>query len=206
MGSIQKASHKLGKLLGVVKKTEKKITIEAREKCHNCGKCARVCPFQLEPYLEFSEHNQFDNPNCIKCKTCVANCPAGILSVKKESDALKLKSEVPAKGYENVAEIKARIAEINVLGDDINEYVFGKPASGALPLVLITTTAGTGSEGNSIAVLTNPDSNDKKGMKTPFTYAKASIVDPELMVTLPPRTIAATGMMPCFMPWKLILP
>jgi len=124
MGSIQKLSHKLGKLTGVAKKMESKITIDAGEKCHNCGKCARVCPFQLKPYLEFSENNQFDNPNCIKCKTCVANCPAGILSVKKESEAVKQKSGVPAKGYENVADIRARVAEIHVLDDDINEYVF----------------------------------------------------------------------------------
>lgn len=86
------------------------------------------------------------------------------------------------------------IALLAVNGGDINEYVFGKPAGGALPLVLVTTTAGTGSEGNAIAVLTNPENNDKKGMKTPYTYAQASIVDPELMTTLPPRVIAATGM------------
>lgn len=86
------------------------------------------------------------------------------------------------------------IALLSVNDGDINEYVFGKPASGALPLVLITTTAGTGSEGNCIAVLTNPENNDKKGMKSPYTYAKVSIVDPELMMTLSPRTIAATGM------------
>ncbi len=124
MGSIQKAAHKIGKLVGVAKKTEKKITLDFREKCHNCGKCARVCPFQLKPYLEFSDNNQFDNPNCIKCKTCVANCPSGILSVKKESDVPKPQSMVPVKGYENVADIQSRIAEINVLGDDVNEYVF----------------------------------------------------------------------------------
>ncbi len=124
MGSIQKASHKLGRLLGVAKKTEKKITIEAKEKCHNCGKCSRVCPFQLEPYLRFSDKNQFDNPNCIKCGTCVANCPAGILSVKKESEALTLKRDTPPEGYENVADIKAIITEINAQDDDINEYVF----------------------------------------------------------------------------------
>lgn len=124
MGSLEKLSHKLGKLAGVAKKTEKKLTIEAQEMCHNCGKCARVCPFQLTPYLEFSDKNQFDNPNCIKCKTCVANCPAGILSFKKESEALSQMREVPIKGYENVTEIKARITAINALDDDINEYSF----------------------------------------------------------------------------------
>lgn len=74
------------------------------------------------------------------------------------------------------------------------EYVLGKAGQGALPIILITTTAGTGSEGNSIGVFTNPETNDKKGMKTPFTYAKASIIDPELMTTLPARSIAGPGL------------
>jgi alcohol dehydrogenase class IV len=74
------------------------------------------------------------------------------------------------------------------------DYVFGKPGVGALPLVLVTTTAGTGSEGNSIAVFTNPANNDKKGLKSPFIYPKVAIVDPELLTTLPVRNIAASGM------------
>ena len=124
MGSIQKLSHMLGKLLGVAKKTEKKVTTAAHEKCHNCGKCARVCPFQLEPYLEFSENNQFENPNCIKCKTCVANCPAGILSINNKQQAMEIKNAEQLSGYENVMDIKARISAINVLDDNVNEYVF----------------------------------------------------------------------------------
>jgi ferredoxin-type protein NapH len=44
-----------------------------------------VCPFQLEPYKEFSDNNQFDNIDCIKCSTCVANCPLKILSLKKDA-------------------------------------------------------------------------------------------------------------------------
>lgn len=91
MGSIQKATHGLGRITGAAKKTEKKVTIECREKCHQCGKCSRVCPFPLTPYLNFSDNNQFNNINCIKCATCIKNCPAGVLSLQKERDALKLK-------------------------------------------------------------------------------------------------------------------
>lgn len=75
----------------------------------------------------------------------------------------------------------------------ISDYIFGKPGNGALPIVLITTTAGTGSEGDSLAVLTDPATKNKKSLRSPCIYPKASIVDPELMSTLPPPIIAATG-------------
>lgn len=85
------------------------------------------------------------------------------------------------------------IAFLAANGGDISEYVFGKPGIGALPLIAITTTAGTGSEGDSLAVLTNPATKDKKALKSPHIYPKAAIIDPELMCTLPKHLIAATG-------------
>ncbi len=84
MGSMQKISYLIGRKLGVTRKTNKKITIESKEKCKSCGLCEKVCPFQLQPYLNFNENNQFDDINCIKCSTCVVNCPIGILSLKQE--------------------------------------------------------------------------------------------------------------------------
>ncbi|KPU43566.1 phenol hydroxylase P5 protein [Oxobacter pfennigii] len=124
MGTMEKLSHKLGKKIGITKKTEKKITISSTEKCHACGKCSRVCPFQLTPYLEFSDNNQFDNINCIKCSTCVENCPAGILSLEYERDAIKLKEKTSISGYENKQKIRAKISDIKDLAEDVKEYTF----------------------------------------------------------------------------------
>ncbi|WP_242975219.1 iron-containing alcohol dehydrogenase [Anaerovirgula multivorans] len=76
---------------------------------------------------------------------------------------------------------------------DISDYIFGKEGKNALPIIAITTTAGTGSEGDSLAVLTNPETKDKKSLKSPYIYPKVSIIDPELMMTLPSSMIAATG-------------
>lgn len=86
MGVMQKGSYKLGKLLGVNKHTDEKITITDKDMCHNCGKCSRVCPMQLTPYQEFSDKNQFDNEACIRCNTCVKNCTAGILTLNKQHE------------------------------------------------------------------------------------------------------------------------
>lgn len=77
---------------------------------------------------------------------------------------------------------------------DISEYIFGiKQGSEALPIVLVPTTCGTGSEGNCFSVLTNPETKDKKSLRTNVIIAKASIIDPELMTTMPKSILASVG-------------
>jgi len=124
MGTIQTLSYKLGKLLGVAKLTDKKVIVAAQEKCHNCGKCARVCPMQLLPYQEFSDKNQFDNEKCIRCSTCVVNCPAGILSLDTQKEAEIINASTEIEGYEGRQRISAVISKIVQLKDDITEYSF----------------------------------------------------------------------------------
>ena len=77
---------------------------------------------------------------------------------------------------------------------DISDYIFGRRTGGeALPLVLIPTTCGTGSEGNGFAVLTNPATGDKKSLRTPALLPKVSVVDPACMATLPKKALASVG-------------
>lgn len=77
---------------------------------------------------------------------------------------------------------------------DLSDYIFGlKQGDKALPLVLIPTTCGTGSEGNCFAVITNPETKDKKSLRTNCVVAKASIIDPELMTTMPKHIAASVG-------------
>lgn len=66
-----------------------------------------------------------------------------------------------------------------------------KPAHKALPLIAITTTAGTGSEADTGAVITNPETNEKTAFFGEFPVL--SIVDPELMLTVPAKMSAYQG-------------
>ena len=75
---------------------------------------------------------------------------------------------------------------------DIFDYIYGKKQGDkALPLVAVPTTCGTGSEGNCFAVLTNPETKDKKSLRNIVSVPKVSIIDPELMTTMPDYVAAS---------------
>lgn len=61
----------------------------------------------------------------------------------------------------------------------------------ALPLVTVLTLAGTGSEMNKGAVITNPENHMKKGTGNWSTLPKTSIIDPSYLYTLPAKQTAA---------------
>lgn len=63
-----------------------------------------------------------------------------------------------------------------------------------IPLILIPTTAGTGSEVTSICVLSDVVNKVKKGIVSRHLYAQTVLLDPELTIGLPPRVTAMTGM------------
>lgn len=77
---------------------------------------------------------------------------------------------------------------------EIFDYIYGrKKGKEALPLILVPTTCGTGSEGNSFAVLTDDRTRDKKSLRDNLVIARASIIDPELMTTMPKPVLASVG-------------
>ncbi len=63
-----------------------------------------------------------------------------------------------------------------------------------LPLVAIPTTAGTGSEVTRNAVLASPEHRIKASLRSPLMLARAALVDPDLLIGLPPHVIAASGL------------
>ena len=61
-----------------------------------------------------------------------------------------------------------------------------------LPLVLVPTTAGTGSEVTPISIITVGE-EEKKGVSSPIILPDLAILDPDLTIGLPAHTTAATG-------------
>ncbi len=80
---------------------------------------------------------------------------------------------------------------------DYWDYISGgsgkaKPITkGVLPIIAIPTTAGTGTEADQWTVISNRE--EKIGFGTDETFPTISIVDPELMVSVPPHLTAYQG-------------
>lgn len=64
----------------------------------------------------------------------------------------------------------------------------------ALPIVAITTSAGTGSEVDIAAVISNGETKEKTGIFFPSMFPVISVVDADLMMSVPPKFTAYQGM------------
>ena len=97
-------------------------------------------------------------------------------------------------GGGSIMDAAKAIAFLAVNDGDVWDYIYRRRVSDrALPLVLVPTTCGTGSEGNGYAVLSNPENGDKKSLAGDMIVAKVSIVDPSLMTTMPKSVLAPVG-------------
>ena len=73
-----------------------------------------------------------------------------------------------------------------------NIWGVGNAKGPRLPLVLVPTTAGTGSEVTPISIITQED-DQKKGVSSPIILPDLAVLDPELTLNLPSHITAATG-------------
>ncbi len=71
-------------------------------------------------------------------------------------------------------------------------YGVGNVKGSRLPLMLVPTTAGTGSEVTPISIVTT-GTNEKMGVVSPVILPDIALLDPELTQGLPPHITAATG-------------
>ncbi|MBI4622467.1 MAG: iron-containing alcohol dehydrogenase [Verrucomicrobia bacterium] len=71
---------------------------------------------------------------------------------------------------------------------------YGKAAKPMLPFIAIPTTAGTGSECQSYALVSRDDSHEKMACGDPKARARIAILDPELTETQPGAVAIQTGL------------
>lgn len=90
----------------------------------------------------------------------------------------------------DVAKLAAALAASGASLQD--SYGIGNLPAGRLPLALVPTTAGTGSEVTPIAIVTTGE-NEKSGVVSPVLLPDLAVLDPETTRGLPPHVTAATG-------------
>ncbi|MBA2932663.1 iron-containing alcohol dehydrogenase [Sphingomonas sp. CGMCC 1.13654] len=79
-------------------------------------------------------------------------------------------------------------------GDDLDTiWGVGNARGTGLPLVLVPTTAGTGSEATPVSIITLPG-DEKRGVSSSALIAEHAVLDPLLTLGLPRSVTAATGM------------
>lgn len=74
---------------------------------------------------------------------------------------------------------------------DVWDYWLGKAeVKKSLPVGVVLTISAAGSETSDSAVITNEQTQEKRGINTPFNRPKFAVMNPELTYTLPPVQIA----------------
>ena len=90
----------------------------------------------------------------------------------------------------DVAKLSALILGSN---EDLEKaWGVGNAKGPRLPLALVPTTAGTGSEVTPVSIITVGE-EEKKGVSSPIILPDLAILDPELTLGLPAATTASTG-------------
>ncbi len=105
-----------------------------------------------------------------------------------------------ALGGGSVMDAAKAIAAMATNPGDLWDYISGGTGKGMplvndpLPIIAITTTAGTGSEVDQWGVISNDETNEKIGFGGyDSLFPKLAIVDPDLMATVPPMFTAFQG-------------
>lgn len=104
-----------------------------------------------------------------------------------------------ALGGGSVIDASKGIAVVAANGGDVWDYITNGTGKGMpiektpLPIIAITTTAGTGSETDMGGVITNQETKEKTPIKGPQLFPQLAIIDPELMASVPPRFTAYQG-------------
>jgi alcohol dehydrogenase class IV len=102
---------------------------------------------------------------------------------------------VVAVGGGSAMDVGKMVAVLAAHGGRVHDYEgIGKVPGPPAPVVAIPTTAGTGSEVTTFAVITDRERRFKMTIGSPHLVPPVALCDPELTLTMPPALTAATGM------------
>lgn len=181
--NIQFGWNKVDDVADFVKPNVKALIVTGRTSAKKSGLYDRVVAKLDAAHID---HVLFDQVDANPLTTTALD---GAALAKSESCDM-----VIAIGGGSIMDCAKGIAFMAVNEGDINDYIFNRKTSdNALPLIVIPTTCGTGSEGNGFGVLTNPETGDKKSLRCNAIVPKVSIVDPAVMGTMPPHVLASVG-------------
>lgn len=125
----------------------------------------------------------------------VADPPEAILlAAVEQARALKAQLIIGFGGGSSmdVAKLVALLAHPECSQSLAQMYGVGNARGQRLPLILVPTTAGTGSEVTQISIITT-GSTTKMGVVSPLLLPDLALLDAELTLGLPPAVTAATG-------------
>ncbi len=125
----------------------------------------------------------------------VADPPEAILfAAVQQAKALKAQLIVGFGGGSSmdVAKLVALLAHPECSQPLAQMYGVGNARGQRLPLILVPTTAGTGSEVTQISIITTGETT-KMGVVSPLLLPDLALLDAELTLGLPPAVTAATG-------------
>ncbi|NHN31878.1 iron-containing alcohol dehydrogenase [Paenibacillus agricola] len=118
-------------------------------------------------------------------------------SIKKGLDALKgtdADHVLAVGGGSSIDTAKAIAIMAQNKGNILDYEGVGKLPKPGLPLVVIPTTAGTGSEVTASTIITNSETQFKTAIISPYLFPQLALLDAEITRRLPADITASTGM------------
>lgn len=152
-------------------------------------------PTRAQPLIDLLQANGIDCVTfAVSGEPDVATVQAGVVQARQAE-----RDVIIGIGGGAVIDAGKAISGLLTNDGDIFDYleVIGKGQAlknAATPYIAIPTTAGTGAEVTSNAVVYSPEHHVKVSLRHPLMLPRVALVDPELTYTSPPAVTAASGL------------
>ncbi len=148
------------------------------------GHAARVADALVAAGLEVRQFDAVrENPSTVDAEACAEAMRAAPVDI------------VVAVGGGSAIDAAKAGALLAAGGGTVEDYWgVGKARGTVAPLIAVPTTAGTGSEVQSFALISQPDTHQKMACGDPQLAPRVAVLDPRLTCSMPASVTACTGM------------